>query len=72
MVVWLLKTPAHFMTVNVEKVVEFFSAESRAASIVTSYIGKRIAVERVGNGDGVESSFSISIDKAWLSSFFRP
>ena len=46
-----------------EKDVENSSAEGRAASIVTSYIEKRNAVERDLDGDSVERSFSISIDK---------
>ena len=50
---------------NFEKGVENFSAEGRVASTVTSYIEKRNAVD----GDSVEHSFSISIDKVWLSIF---
>ena len=48
---------------NFEKDVENFSAEGRAASIVTSYIEKLNAVERDVDGDSVERSFLISIDK---------
>ena len=50
-----------------EKDVEKFNAEGRAASIVTSYIEKRNAVEQNVDGDSVEHSFSISIDKVWLN-----
>ena len=46
---------------------EIFSAKGRAASIVTSYIEKRNAVERDVDGDSVEHSVSISIDKVWLN-----
>ena len=52
---------------NFEKDVETFSAKGRAASIVTSYIEKRNAVERDVHGDSVEHSFSISIDKVCLN-----
>ena len=47
---------------NFEKDVENFSAEGRAASIMTSYIEKRKAVEGDVDRDSVERSFSISID----------
>ena len=50
-----------------EKDVENFSAKDRAASIVTNYIEKGNAVERDVDGDSVERSFSISIDKVWLN-----
>ena len=52
---------------NVEENVEIFSAEGRAASKVRSYIEKRNGVERDVDGDSVESSFAISIDKVWLN-----
>ena len=52
---------------NFEKDIKIFSAEGRAASIVTSYIEKWNAVERDVDGDSVERSFSISIDKVWLN-----
>ena len=52
---------------NIEKDVENFSAESRAASIVTSYIEKWNAVEQDVDRDSVERSFSISIDKVCLN-----
>ena len=48
---------------------EIFSGDGTAASIVTSYIKKRSAVERDVDGDSVAHSFSISIDKAWLAIF---
>ena len=60
------------MTTNFEKDDEIFSAEGRAASIVTSYIEKRNAVEQDVDGDGVERSFLKPIDKVWLNIFFRP
>ena len=52
---------------NFEKDVENFSAEGRVTSIVKSYIEKRNAVEQDVDGDAVECSFSISIDKIWLN-----
>ena len=52
---------------NFEKDVEIFSTEGRAASIKMSYIEKRNAVERDVNGDCVECSFSLSLDKFWLN-----
>ena len=52
---------------NFEKDFENFSAGGRAASLVTSYIEKRNAVEQDVDGDAVECSFSISIDKIWLN-----
>ena len=54
---------------NFEKYVKNFSAEGRAASIVTSYIEKRNAIERDVDGDRVERSFSVSIDNVWLNIF---
>ena len=60
------------MTTHFEKEVEIFSAEGRAASIVTSYIEKQNAVERDVDRDGIERSFLISSDKVWLNIFFRP
>ena len=56
------------MTTNFEKDDEIFSAEGRAASIVTSYIEKRNAIEWDVDGDSVESlecNFSLPIDKVW-------
>ena len=52
---------------DLEKNVEIFSPEGRAASIVTSYIEKWNTVEWDFDGDSVERSFSISIDKVWLN-----
>ena len=58
----------HFaLCTNFVKDVENFSAEGRAASIGTSYIAKRNAVERDVDGGSVERSFSISIGKVWLN-----
>ena len=53
---------------NFEKDAENFSTKGRAASIVTSLIKKRNAVEQDVDGNSVEHSFSISIDKVWLNS----
>ena len=50
-----------------EKHVENFSAEGRSASIVKSNIEKRNAVDRDVDGDSVERSSSIWIDKVWLN-----
>ena len=52
---------------NFEKDVKNFSAEGRAASIVTIYNEKWNAVERDVDGYSVERSFAISIDKVWLN-----
>ena len=61
-----------FHMTNFEKDVEHFSIEYRTTSIVTSYIEKRNAVERDVDGDSVELSFSISIDKVRLNTFICP
>ena len=44
------------------------------ASVVTSNVQERHPAERDVDGDGVERSFSISIDKVWFDQniFFRP
>ena len=52
---------------NFEKDVENFSGKGRVASIETSYIEKRNAVERDVDRGSVECSFSISIDKVLLN-----
>ena len=52
---------------NFEEEVENVSAEGRAASIVTSCIEKRNAIEQDVDADSVERSFSLSNDKVWLN-----
>ena len=68
MVLWWLKRPAPFMTAQegtgkFSKDVEICRPEGRAASLVTSNIHERNAVEEYVEGDGVGRGFSILIDK---------
>ena len=61
---WLLKTPASFMAEDFEKDVENFRAEGRAASIVTSYVEKRNAVERDVDGDVLNAVFRYQLTRS--------